>query len=118
MLKTLKTEANPGFVLFSDPGNPNIFSGYTALCRRYLNDEVPKEISLDEMSQNISEDTLNRAALRVENLKKLKTEMQKQFMRRAFEGTEIILNSLRGKSEGISTMLLLSTKSYFGLSCR
>ena len=65
-----------------------------------MNDDVPKEITPDEIGSKFSEEVLNKAALRAENLKKLKTELQKQFMRRAFEGTEILLNSLRGKSEG------------------
>ena len=80
---------------------PEYFSGFTALVRKNLGDEIPREITPAELAgPTISEEVLNKAALRAEVLRPLKNKLQEQILRKAFDGTGMMMNSLRGKNEG------------------
>ena len=80
---------------------PEYYSGFTALVRKNLGDEIPREITPEQLSgPEISDEILNRAALRAEVLRPLKNKLQEQILRKAFQGTAMMMNSLRGKNEG------------------
>ena len=78
---------------------PEYFSGFTALVRKNLSEDVPREIAPEELAE-LTEEVLSRAALRTEVLRPLKNKLQEQILKKAFDGTIQTMHLLRGKSEG------------------